>query len=95
MPARYHSCLAGKQRRLPFPKAAKYCASDVLELVHDDLYMPITLAMHGGLRYFLLLVDDCSHYMCLQLLASKDKVAAASRPSKLKQRWSRGGGFKC
>jgi hypothetical protein len=51
--------------------------------------------MHGGLRYFLLLVDDCSHYMCLQLLASKDKVAAASRPSKLKQRWSRGGGFKC
>ena len=31
------SCLAGKQRRLPFPKAAKYRAKEALELVHDDL----------------------------------------------------------
>ena len=32
------SCLAGKQRRLPFPKAPKYRAVDALELVHSDLY---------------------------------------------------------
>ena len=28
------SCLARKQRRLPFPKAAKYHAKEALELVH-------------------------------------------------------------
>ena len=57
------SCLAGKQRRLPFPKVAKYRAADALELVHDDLSGPITAASNGGRRYFLLLVDDCSRYM--------------------------------
>jgi hypothetical protein len=46
------SCLAGKQRRLSFPKAAKYHAADPLELVHGDLCRPITPATHGGRRYF-------------------------------------------
>ncbi|CAA0822344.1 cysteine-rich RLK (RECEPTOR-like protein kinase) 8 [Striga hermonthica] len=71
------SCLAGKQRRLPFPKAVKYRAADVLELVHGDLCGPITPATHGGRRYFLLLVDDCSRFMWLQLLTSKDQAAEA------------------
>ena len=59
------SCLAGKQRRLPFPKVAKYRAADALELVHGDLCGPITPGTNGGRRYFLLLVDDCSRYMWL------------------------------
>ena len=59
------SCLARKQRRLPFPKAAKFCMVDALELVHGDLYGPITPATNGGQRYFLLLVDDCNRYMWL------------------------------
>ena len=71
------SCLAGKQRRLPFPKVAKYRAGGTLELVHGDLCGLITLAMHGGWRYFLLLVDDCRRFMWVQLLESKDEVAAA------------------
>ena len=57
------SCLAGKQRRLPFPKAAKYRAKDALELVHDDLCGLVTPTTNGGRRYFLLLLDDCSRYM--------------------------------
>ena len=52
------SCLAGKQRRLSFPKVAKYRAADALELVHGDLCGPITSATNGGRQYFLLLVDD-------------------------------------
>jgi hypothetical protein len=60
------SCLAGKQRRLSFPKAARYRAADLLELVHGDLCGPITPATHGGRRYFLLLVDDHSRFMWLR-----------------------------
>jgi len=71
------SCLAGKQRRLPFPKAAKYRVAERLELVHGDLCGPITLATHGGRRYFLLLVDDSNRYMWLRLLTSKDEAADA------------------
>jgi len=71
------SCLAGKQRRLSFPKKANYRAGDTLELVHGDLCGPITPATHGGRRYFLLLVDDCSRFMWLHLLSSKDEAPAA------------------
>ena len=76
------SCLAEKQR-LPFLKAAKYRAKDTLELIHGDLCGPITPATNGGRRYFLLLVDDCSRYMWLQLLTSKDEAAAAIKKFKM------------
>jgi transposase InsO family protein len=71
------SCLARKQRRLSFPKAAKYHTTDALELIHDDLYGPIKPTTHSGQRYFLLLVDDCSRYMWPQLLTSKDEATDA------------------
>jgi transposase InsO family protein len=48
-----------------------------LELIHGDLCRPIVPATHGGRRYFLLLVDDSSRYMWLQLLTSKDEAVAA------------------
>ena len=79
----YDSCLAGKQRRLPFPKATKYRAKDALELVHSDLCGPITPATSGGRRYFLPLIDDCSRYMWLQLLMSKDEAAAVIKKFKM------------
>ena len=53
------SCLVEKQRRPLFPKTAKHHATEALELVHGDLCGPITLATHGGHKYFILLVDDC------------------------------------
>ncbi|WVZ88500.1 hypothetical protein U9M48_035017 [Paspalum notatum var. saurae] len=71
------SCLAGKQRRSLFAKKAKYRAGDRLELVHGDLCGPISPATHGGRKYFLLLVDDCTRYMWLRLLASKDEAPEA------------------
>jgi len=69
------SCLVGKQRRLPFPKEARYRAREKLELVHGDLCGPITPATHGGRRYFLLLVDDCSCYVA----AASGKQGRGSR----------------
>ena len=71
------SYLARKQRRLSFPKMAMYRAAEAHELVHGDLCGPITPAMHGGRKYFILLVDDCSRYMWLELLTSKGEAAEA------------------
>ena len=71
------ACLAGKQRRAPFPQAAKYRATKQLELVHADLCGPITPATPGGKHYFLLMVDDYSRYMWLVLLSTKDEAEAA------------------
>jgi hypothetical protein len=69
------ACLAGKQRRSPFPQITKFRATTSLELVHADLCGPISPPTPGGGRYFLLLVDDYSRYMWLKVLSSKDGVA--------------------
>ena len=61
---------------------AKYRAMDALELIHGNLCGPIMPATNGGQRYFLLLVDDCSRYMWLQLLTSKDEAAKAIKKIK-------------
>lgn len=71
------ACLAGKQRRAPFPQEAIHRATGRLDLVHGDLCGPVTPATHGGRSYFLLLVDDFSRYIWLVLLSSKDEAAGA------------------
>ena len=63
---------------------AKYRAKDALELVHGDLCGPITPATIDGRRYFLLLMDDCSRCMWLQLLTSKDEVVAVIKKFKMR-----------
>ena len=71
------ACLAGKQRRAPFPQKALRRSTEALQLLHGDLCGPITLATPSGNRYFLLLVDDYSRYMLVCLLPSKDEAATA------------------
>jgi transposase InsO family protein len=73
------SCLAGKQRRSPFPAQARCRADGVLELVHGDICGPITPTTLSENRYFLLLVDAMSRFMWLCLLASKDQTPTAVR----------------
>jgi hypothetical protein len=48
-----------------------------LELVHGDLYGPISSATSRDNKYFLLLVDDLSRYMWVATILSKDHAAAA------------------
>lgn len=67
-------CVLGKQHRAPFPRASTYRASAGLELVHGDLCRHITPPTPGGKTFFLLIVDDYSRYMWLELLASKDQA---------------------
>jgi hypothetical protein len=72
------TCVIAKQRRAPFPAEAQYRAQELLELIHGDLYGPVTPATPGGRRYFLLLlVDDAMWYMWVALLTTKDTAADA------------------
>jgi hypothetical protein len=61
------ACLAGKQRRSPFPAQDKYCSSRVLELIHEDLCGKISPPTRN--QYFLLLVDDRNSFMSVVLLS--------------------------
>ena len=71
------NCMAGKQRRRPFPATSNYRAKNLLDLVHADLCGPITPETPGGKKLFLLAIDDKSRYMWLVLLSSKDQAADA------------------
>lgn len=76
------SCLAGKQRRNSFPEQARRRAAGVLDLVHGDICGPISPPTPSGNRYFLLLVDDLSRFMWLNLLTNKEKAPAAIKKFK-------------
>lgn len=67
-------CALGMQHHAPFPQASSYRATVGLELVHGDLCGHITPPTLGGKSYFLLIVDDYSRYMWLELLTSKDEA---------------------
>ena len=69
-------CTIGKQHRLAFPRASPHRSERALDLVHTDLGGPIKPATAGGNQYFLLVVDDYSRYMWLEVLRSKDEVFA-------------------
>jgi hypothetical protein len=65
------ACLAGKHRRTPFPRQAQRRSTEVLQLLHGDIYGPITPPTPSGNRYVLLLVDDYSRYLWISLLPTK------------------------
>jgi IS30 family transposase len=74
--------MIGKQCRSPFPDEASFRANEVLELIHGDLCGPIKLTTPAGNKYFLLLVDDFSRYMWIQLMKNKDKAFSAFKEVK-------------
>lgn len=97
-------CAIGKMHRTPFSRASPYRADKVLDLMHRDLCGPITPASSSGNKKFLLIVDDHSRYMWLEVLRSKDEafryfrkikaLAETDRQAKLKAfRTNRGGEF--
>jgi hypothetical protein len=67
-------CVLGKQHRKPFPQVSNFRAEKGLELVHADLCGKITPESIGGASYFLLVVDDHSRYMWIEMLKSKDQA---------------------
>jgi hypothetical protein len=70
----FDNYLIGKQRRLLFPKGAKYHATFKLELMHGDLCGMITPVTPSDKWYFFLPIDVLSRYMWLTLLGMKDEA---------------------
>lgn len=68
------SCLLGKQSRHMFPQATSYQATNLLELVHGDLFGPITPPTSSRFRYIFVLIDNHSRYMWPILLKEKSEA---------------------
>ena len=51
----------GKQPALPF-NTSESMATDIFDLIHFDVWEPSSISNIGGSRYFVVYVDDYSHY---------------------------------
>ena len=69
-------CIKKKHHREAFLKKACRQATTLLELVHIDLYGPMSKASLGGSKYFMLIVDDFSRFMWVYFLSSKSDTSA-------------------
>ena len=64
------SCLLGKMPKSPFTGKGER-ATDVLELIHTDVYGPMSTKARGGYEYFITFTDDKSHYGYVYLMRHK------------------------
>ena len=55
------SCQLGKQPAFPF-NTSESIFIDIFDLIHSDVWEPSSVSSIGGSRYFVVFVDDYSHY---------------------------------
>lgn len=72
------SCIYGKQSRLPFNQSKdKSYIERPLYVVHTDVCGPITPSTINNKNYFVLFVDQYTHYCVVYLLTNKSDVFTA------------------
>ena len=54
-------CQLGKQPTLPF-NTSESISTDIFDLIHSDVWGPSSISSIGGSRYFVVFVDNYSHY---------------------------------
>ena len=66
-------CLMGKMTKTPFSGTMEQ-ATDLLEIIHTDVYSPMSVEARGRYRYFLTFTDDLSRYGYIYLMKHKSEI---------------------
>ena len=66
-------CLMGKMTKTPFSGTMER-ATNLLEIIHTDVFGPISVEARGGYRYVLTLTDDLSRYGYVYLMKHKSET---------------------
>ena len=67
------SCLLEKMIKSPFTEKDER-ASEVLSLIHIDVYGPMNISARGGYYYFITFTDDLSRYGHVYLMTHKPEL---------------------
>jgi len=68
------ACQAGKQVGVPHPPKSIMTTTQPLELIHMDLFGPVTYISIGGNKYGLVIVDDYSRFTWVFFVYDKSQV---------------------
>lgn len=67
-------CQIAKMARMPFPSQTQWRAKKKLELVHSDIFGPMSEESLSGCKYFTLFIDDLTRMCWVYFLRSKGEV---------------------
>ena len=73
------ACIMAKHPRKPYPPSSSPHAEHMLDLIHSDLCRPFPVRTPHAKLYFIMFLDDHTHLLNVQLLASKDQALGAWR----------------
>ena len=67
-------CVSGKIHRNPFPKSGRERATESLGIVHSDVCGKISSPSLGQAEYFVVFIDDKTHYVWISVVKHKHEV---------------------
>ena len=70
----YYICPLAKDKRLLFV-LYNHMSPSLFDFIHCDIWGPYHVTAQFGYRYFLTIVDDCTHFTWIFLLKQKSDVA--------------------
>jgi hypothetical protein len=68
------TCFFAKQKRLPFSDSYTISAN-IFDLIHMDIWGPLSIPSMSGHRYFLTVVDDKSRFTWIYLMKYKSETS--------------------
>jgi transposase InsO family protein len=68
------ACALGRQHREEFPVHKEKKQREIIELIHTDVCGPMQTMSLGGVRYFLIFVDDRSRFTWVYFIRKKSDV---------------------
>ena len=68
------SCVSGKIHRCPFPRNGRERAEEPLGLIHSDVCGKISSPSLSRAEYFVVFIDDKTHYVWVYVIKHKDEV---------------------
>ena len=69
----YENCVYGKPNQVSFPSGAKR-ANKILELVHSDVFGPVSVPSLGKFVYYISFIDEFSRNTWIYFLRKKPEV---------------------
>ena len=77
------ACLVGKQQRFSFPRKSTWRASQILQLVHVDIYEPIKPISNSKKRYLIAFIDEFSRKIEVYFLIEKSEAFVVFKSFKI------------